>query len=52
MSQPVNASMSNTHTEDLAIMNKVRMILNRGNNAEIKRSKDGLTVLEVKKKKM
>lgn len=37
-------------TEDLAIMSKIRKIVDRGNNAEIKKKKDGtLTVMEVKK---
>lgn len=37
-------------SEDIVIMTKVRKIVERGNNAEIKRKKDGtLTVMEVKK---
>lgn len=36
--------------EDLAIMSKIRKIVDRGNNAEIRKRKDGtLTVMEVKK---
>jgi len=37
--------------DDTLIMKKVRFILDRGNNAEIKKSGDGsLTIMEVKKK--
>jgi hypothetical protein len=36
--------------DDSVIMKKIRAITSRGNNAEVKRQKDGtLTVLEVKK---
>ena len=36
--------------DDRVIMRKIRAITSRGNNAEVKRQKDGtLTVLEVKK---
>ncbi|MBQ8028504.1 MAG: hypothetical protein IJ262_03745 [Clostridia bacterium] len=37
-------------SEDIVIMSKIREIVARGNNAEIKIRKDGtLTVMEVKK---
>ena len=36
--------------DDKTIMNKIRSIVGRGNNAEIKKRKDGsLAVMEVKK---
>ena len=43
--------MSSAVTEDdFVIMSKIRSIIGRGNNAEVKGKKDGsLTVMEVKK---
>ena len=39
-----------TSEDDSAIMSKIRLIVSRGNNAEVKRKKDGtLAVMEVKK---
>ena len=42
---------STTAEDDFLIMSKIRSIIGRGNNAEVKGRKDGtLTVMEVKKK--
>ncbi len=41
---------STTAEDDFLIMSKIRSIIGRGNNAEVKGRKDGtLTVMEVKK---
>lgn len=43
-------SIPSTSEDDSAIMSKIRLIVGRGNNAEVKRKKDGtLAVMEVKK---
>lgn len=45
-----NGKQPSSAQDDNTIMKKIRTILGRGNNAEIKQKKDGsLTVLEVKK---
>jgi hypothetical protein len=42
--------LASTIDDDRAVMKKIRAIMARGNNAEVKQKKDGtLTVLEVKK---
>ena len=47
---PTATSTITTADADRIIMKKIRAITARGNNAEVKRNKDGkLTVLEVKK---
>ena len=43
-------SIPSTSEDDSAIMRKIRSIIGRGNNAEVKGKKDGtITVMEVKK---
>ena len=45
-----NNASTNTVDDDVLIMQSIREITNRGNNAEVKRRSDGkLTVYEVKK---